>query len=304
MRAGTFVASDRTAATFRSYVNPKESEPSSPIDEIAQDIRDTGMIYRQIQDANYPGMEQFLTRIKVLDVGAVMPLLLWLCRLQLPDQRRDRTIQAIESYLVRRMLCGMGSQGLPLLFIRLIDTLHKGNDDHWADELTIDYLKNQTVDQQIWPNDRIIIEELTTKGVRGNASRKKMIMEGIELHLRSDLAEELGDTGNLTLEHIMPQKWDEKYWPLSPSLDPDNAKDKRDFAVNALGNLTLVTGKLNSNLSNGPWSEKRDTLSRHSGLFLNKELAHKDTWDETQIDQRTIELARKIVAVWPHADDL
>ena len=54
--------------------------------------------------------------------------------------------------------------------------------------------------------------------------------------------------------------------------------------LDSLGNLTLLTQPLNSELSNGPWADKRKGISRHSTLFLNKDLLEHssgdDQWDE------------------------
>lgn len=300
MRSRKFLASERTAAEFRNYVDQKYGENKLAIWDIAEDIRNTGLIYQQMDKAEFPGIRMFLNRIKVVDVGVVMPLLLWLHTSEIEDERRSRVIKALESYLIRRMICGISVQGMSHLFLRLVERLSGGTAKE-VDDIALDYLKNQTADQQIWPNDRIVLEELTTKAMRGNTSRKKMVMEAIELWLRNDFAENLGDTTNLTLEHVMPQRWSDQHWPLP--TDAGEATEKRNSAVNAIGNLTLVTGKLNNSLSNGPWTEKRHTLSRHSGLFLNKRLLEQtsDEWDEDRIKERSTDLAEIVVKIWPYA---
>jgi len=67
----------------------------------------------------------------------------------------------------------------------------------------------------------------------------------------------------------MPRKW-ETYWPLQ-----DGSEEDRDRIIHTFGNLTLLTGKLNSKVSNGPWlgrGGKREGLEAHDVLFLNREL--------------------------------
>jgi hypothetical protein len=72
-----------------------------------------------------------------------------------------------------------------------------------------------------------------------------------------------------------------------------------------LGNLTLLTKKLNSTVSNGPWSGpngKAAHLQEKDVLLLNSRLlashgAHQ--WDEAGIDQRTAQAIEALLAIWP-----
>ena len=80
-----------------------------------------------------------------------------------------------------------------------------------------------------------------------------------------------------------------------------------------LGNLTLVSDRLNPTLSNRPWSDeqaasqglgrpgKRAYLLRHSGLSLNAILVadHDRSWTEADIAERTAQLTRRIAGLWP-----
>ena len=87
--------------------------------------------------------------------------------------------------------------------------------------------------------------------------------------------------------------------------------------MNTLGNLTLVTQKLNGALSNRPWTDaeaskvtptgkdaglgKRSLLNRYSLLLLNKDVvdAHPDAWTDENIELRSRSLAKVITEAWP-----
>jgi len=75
------------------------------------------------------------------------------------------------------------------------------------------------------------------------------------------------ERGKYTIEHVLPRAW-QKHWPVE-SQDPV-ARDKRNHLLHTIGNLTLVTKRLNPRMSNGPWSEKRTALTAHSVLRLNQ----------------------------------
>jgi hypothetical protein len=131
-----------------------------------------------------------------------------------------------------------------------------------------------------------------------------MVLEAIEDHLRGwrdglqGLGGERVPRGKFVIEHVMPRKW-HAHWPLG---DGDEAT--RDRIIHTLGNLTLLTTKLNSKVSNGPWlgrGGKREALEAHDVLLLNREMGKKgsDDWTDESIRLRTKELARLITQIWP-----
>lgn len=110
----------------------------------------------------------------------------------------------------------------------------------------------------------------------------------------------------LTVEHIMPQKWQDN-WPIpearrfsDPNLDPHVAAliRAREASVNVLGNLTLITQALNSTVSNGPFSVKMPALKASTALALNRELHDYEDWDEDTIQERGASLLETAKSIW------
>ena len=99
-----------------------------------------------------------------------------------------------------------------------------------------------------------------------------------------------------TIEHVMPRQWI-AHWPLPSSTN----EYERDQIVHTIGNLTLLTAKLNSKVSNGSWDGKRVGLEDHDTFFLNSKLlkAAGDNWTDDLIRARTTELVDVIVKIWP-----
>jgi len=88
----------------------------------------------------------------------------------------------------------------------------------------------------------------------------------------------------LTIEHILPRSWREN-WILPDTEDREIREVRRDRLVDTLGNLTLLTGKLNAHVSNGPWHDKRARLTEHPGLYLNQDLTELDSWSDDAIER-------------------
>ena len=303
---GQEVTSEQVSSEFTKFIDTEKDSAGltavANIDAIAASIRKAGVVYQDMEEARQPGIKTFLQRVKTLELGVVMPPLLWLYTNDIADDRRQRSVQALESYLVRRMLCGLSSQGLNRFFIELVRELKASSAD-CVDTRVIEFLSGSTVDNRLWPKDGMLAERLIQTPMRGNASRQKMVLEAIEMSLRSDKTESLGQFRNLTVEHIMPQSW-ERNWPLPENTE--EATDSRNQAVKEIGNLTLVTSKLNSSLSNAPWTEKRETLEKHAAFRLNWELLKDapDVWDEAAIQERSKQLYEVIKEIWPYADKL
>lgn len=306
------VPSHNVFPLFRDYVTTKldDDEKNANLMDIVHDIRHYGQTYRRLEETSghTPEEQTFLYRWHTLQAGVFTPLLLELFAAVDGQSNRVRALRALESFLVRRTVCRMTTKDYNRLTQEILSRL-AGQSDH-ADQIIIDFLAGQTADAREWPSDEKLIQamldlplyRLLTRG------RMRMILEGLEEKMRTAKAEERQVIrGTLTIEHILPQEW-KTNWPLDPlDVDEDPEEyhrriDTRERLKHTIGNLTLVTGKLNPALSNSPWNEKRDGLQEHSTLFLNKHLLK--TWGagpfaEEQIMERGLELAGLAIQVWP-----
>jgi hypothetical protein len=129
----------------------------------------------------------------------------------------------------------------------------------------------------------------------------------------SSKSEQLVFIDKPTIEHIMPQSW-VKNWPLPDGsegidhwglfLDSEDAETrvaasrKRDYVVDTLGNLTIVSTDLNIRQSNLPWNMKRPELIKHSLLPINQNLVETQIWDETAMLRRSEELFERAIRLW------
>jgi hypothetical protein len=131
-----------------------------------------------------------------------------------------------------------------------------------------------------------------------------MVLEAIEDHQRGwknerhGLGEERVPRGRFAIEHVMPRKW-QNYWPIQEA----GGEADRERILHTLGNLTLLTGKLNSKVSNGPWlgkGGKREVLEAHDVLLLNREILKQagEMWTDEAIRLRTQKLAQAVIQIW------
>ena len=300
MRTVTDVQSSKVFETFRNYSDSKN------VISVAADVRDSGAIYRSLETLTNPDESKFIYRWRVMDAGVITPLLLRLFSAsseELPAERRVRALKAVESFLVRRMICRFTTKDYNRLVLDLGEVLRDEGIEN-ADDTIISFFGRQSAMSREWPTDEQLRESflnlplyrLLTRG------RLRLVLEGIEEALRTQGAEQQSAPQNLTIEHIMPQGW-RTHWPIPDQIeDIATAALERDRDIHTIGNLTLLNGYLNPLLSNGPWPEKRDGLEEHSVLFLNKNLLENssaDKWDESTIHNRGERLAEIATRVWP-----
>lgn len=295
---------------FETYAQEREHADDT-IHDIARDLGKIGSIYREVEEVQRGEIKQFLERRNVMNVGVVTPLLLWLLSAGLTAARLANCLKALESFLVRRVVCGYSARSYGDVFVELLARLaggDSGDSADKADRILVSYLSEQTSQAALWPGDDELRERFMTAPLYPylTRGRLRMVLAGIEEELRTNKAESGDVPGDLHIEHIMPQAWQENY-PLPDHRRSDEyAADDRDRTVHTIGNLTLVNCRLNSSLSNAGWNNKRATLAEHSVLYLNKALVNEgpDVWDETEIERRAEWLHERAVNIWPHATNI
>lgn len=213
------------------------------------------------------------------------------------------TLEALESYLVRRMICRMTTKDYNRLDLGLVSALQSAA-PHQARSTVVDRLTSETSASRVWPDDDPIrtailtfpLYQLLTRG------RLRMVLEAVEDNLRGPKTEEQFVQRGLTIEHVMPQSW-RTDWHLTSDA-PLDAASTQDRLVQTLRNLTLVTSALNPAMSNSPWAVKRPEIEEHSVLRLKSNLLElgKDDWTEQSIRARGESLADEIIRIWPRHD--
>lgn len=299
---------------FENYVGREEQS----IEHVAHDVAKLAAVYESIEvpAKRNPDYATFLHRRGVIQVGTLTPILLWLFTSGASNLQIAKSVNALESFLVRRMICGMQARSYNQLFIGLLQHLQSTNPEQCGNAV-VDYLERQDSTASLWPNDSLIADSFTRLPLYRmlNRGRLRLVLEGIEDEIRSSWAETRAIPGRLTIEHVLPQGWRENQdsWPLqlSENYSPEEVQivtRERDSLVHSIGNLTLARSELNSSMSNESWQNKRAKLDEYSVLSLNKDLlAHAtacDTWDESAIADRAYRLYKAAIKVWPHADGI
>ena len=248
-------------------------------------------------------------RIDHLNVTVATPVLLWLLtrpREELPVEEREMAFRAIESFVIRRMAIKAQTRAYGQAFAEVLRAAQAA--DTHPGQAIVEALRRGPYGYP-WPTDGQLVKQFRTSAYYGYGGiaqyRLRLLLGAIDARLQRDDYHkgepvETIEYDKLQVEHVLPISWQE-HWPVEAS-DPSEKiilKQKRQGHVHRIGNLTLVSQRLNPAMSNAPWKEKCPELKKHSHLRLNARLCQETDWNERAIRKRGEWLASVVSSIWP-----
>jgi hypothetical protein len=196
-----------------------------------------------------------------------------------------KSLEAVETFLVRRAIKGVEPTGLHAVFKTLWSETKGGQ----ASEFLGAIKKRATVD---FPSD-----EDFAKAVReGPLYRRRNIAPYVLYELELAERKKSGDDDDiipiLTIDHVMPQQPDSSWTGISD-------RDHRAL-VDTWANLVPLRREENSKKGNTAWKEIRDYLLVDPDFLTTRRLAHNHAdWTPALIRSRAESLATWAVNRWP-----
>jgi uncharacterized protein with ParB-like and HNH nuclease domain len=254
---------------------------------------------------------QLATCLDAFDIRTSYPLLLAMFDAGITDEEWKRISSTLESYILRRAVCGLTTKNYNRVFLSLTRNLRRDGLTH---ENLTRQLREQTGESAEWPTDEAFGEAWRFNHVYQTLNNPKVvyILKRLNETYYGEKNEVISFGGQLTVEHILPQKWIEN-WPLpdgskgmeAHELWNADAQDvkviatrKRNAALQTFGNLTILTQALNSAASNSAWQKKKLELMRHSLLPINQPLNLLEVWDESKIAERGNSMFERALKLW------
>lgn len=290
---------------FKSYIKDNDID----IKDCLKDILNYSESYNKILTSNtgIKEADDHLQKINKLEVRVSYPFLL-----EVLDDYNNEIITSkdlteifkiIESYIFRRIMCGVATNALNKVFMNLCKEIksHKNYEDNYVEVLKY-VLTNKNLSQRI-PDDIEFKRNFFENNIYNWKSKNKLyLLERLENYNNTEKVaiEKLVEQNELSIEHIMPQN-------LTPSwieMLGENYEEVKEKYLHTIGNLTL-TG-YNSQMSNRPFHEKKTIEAgfNNSRLKLNKYIASVDKWDEEEIKKRSEILFNLAKEIWqyPYTD--
>ena len=286
MREGKYIAPDATFETFEKRFSISGFVPADLADELIQSVGD----YEYIRGtAKHPDtkVDAALAQLRQLDSSTAYPVVL-----RLLQQNKIGTLTAsdlaealdlLSGFILRRLVCGESSRAYGRWFVTACLTLT----DTPLSELRKFLLAKG------FPSD----DRFSNALLRFNLYDSRYCWSFLQSLERAHHHKEPADLTKTQIEHIMPQTLTDE-WKQELGPEWQRVYEERK---NTLGNLTLTA--YNTELSNKPYTEKRDgfkdyTGYKNSNIVITRDLAGNATWTEDQILDRGQKLAQLATLIW------
>ena len=253
------------------------------------------------EDESNPEIRRHLENLRRLEVGVCHPFLLEVYR-DYADNKIDSSIfinvlELIQSYVWRRSIIGLPTQGMNKTFISLYRDIKDGEAKGYLAAAERAFTKRRGA-QRLPSNDEVFAGLKTSDVYNIRANNRNYFLERLE----NDGNNEPIDIENsdITVEHIFPQNCNQ--WHLA--ADEGEAMKKR---IHTIANLALSGN--NGALGNKSFLEKRDMNQggkkqgyKFSNCPLTRQLADYDKWGIAEMDLRLESIKRRFVKIWRYPD--
>ena len=291
---------DHVYARFRDRAE-REFNTADKFEQELKTIVEFARCYDKLlrpEKIQHQGISNAIRRLNTLEASSAYPLLMQMIaavdRGVLAVERVVELLDCIENYMVRRFLAGEASSYLNRAFTGL-----------WNELDQADILRSirKVLSSKRYPGDGRVARAVKDRALyeKGTQTRRRLvlILETINRRLSQGSGGFTVLDGAATIEHVMPQtlsgEWKEHLGLMWEQIHKDN--------LHALGNLTIVTGGWNAELSNAVFSVKRAKLAENA-LRLNSTYFSVDMprWGRDEIRERAETLSDQILAIWPTFD--
>ena len=213
---------------------------------------------------------------------------------QITAKQLSAIITVLNSYLMRRSLCGMDTSDITRYFPLLLKATLADCAGDYANVVEIfkkNLINRNKGTSQEMPDDNRLRDRIQNANMYNLRTWLGIFFRKLEMENNPAPV----DFSHLSIEHLMPQtatlEW---YETLGVS------KDVYEENVHRLGNLTLAAKTDNSKMGNKVWEYKNKVLASTSHLRINQKLLDKKHWTINDIEQRTQKLIGKIAQLYPY----
>ena len=149
------------------------------------------------------------------------------------------------------------------------------------------------------PHDQAVREGIRTRKAYGGSATRSSFAVLCALMEAEENPGEAPARGQLTVEHVMPQKLT-KDWKHALG---DGAEEIHGRYRDRLANLTLSGDITNPTMGADSFDKKREVYSK-STMKLTQRLADESKWNEDSLERRAEDLARRVLKRWPWSESV
>ena len=279
---------DGLSMLYKEYIKDKSQDEVS---DIIKEINWYANLFYELPWADkgetfkFSDSEKRLLHImSISEYNVFVPLILKLRSLKLDKDELDECYGMIENFIIRHWLCKKATNSINKVIGNNIKDIN--SKESMQNIFKLDPEKKVRLETT---NNDEIKEAL----LKIDNKRASLVLFWVELY---NCRSEKNDVSELqyvyTLEHLMPQKWQENW----SNICEDN--ETADRLVYQIGNMTLLKSKLNTAIQNNSWDKKREEIQKHAMLKITQEVTKNEAWNKNKIEERSEKIFNNFLEIW------
>lgn len=275
--------------------------------EILKDLFYYSKLYNKLLDPSFEDKEtsNCIDRLNRLETSVCRPFFLEVLELNEKGNLSDDDIKTIfltiESFIVRRIICDVGTAALRALFLALHREIfnYDSSTNNYVEKLKYNLTHKRGVTR--FPLDNEFIEKFQNKDIYTMSPKNKKYLlerfENGETKETNDIYKKFDD-GEYSIDHIMPQQMSDA-WKKELGNDCNRIHDQW---LHKMSNLTITA--YNSSYRNKSFNDKKNAENGYlySHIHMNKEIAEFDKWDEDALIKRQQKLMEYAKDIWKYPE--
>jgi hypothetical protein len=306
--SGELVSLSELYAEYKKYTKRKDGQT---VEQELAGITAYAPLYRElIAPEQSSPLYQLSRLLDIFDLSTAYPLILLIASSTVELEVKQLIYKLIGGYIIRRALCGLTAKNYNAAFLDIVSYMraHGVSVGSFAAAAAL----RSTSEAAKFPADEEFRDAVMKRGQYGSIQKHRLrfVIEELELASRDKFNASEGVRPGLSIEHLMPQKWQE-HWrelpsgrvaPVAGELPADDMMARemaeRNRLIHTLANLFLLTPPGNASAGNGDFESKKPRL-RDALLRMNLDIASQPRWTEHEIGDRARQLADLAVKIWP-----
>lgn len=200
----------------------------------------------------------------------------------------------LNSYLMRRSLCGMDTSDITRHFPTLLKETLADCDGNYTGIVEVfkkNLINRNKGNSQEMPDNNRLRDRIQNANMYNLRTWLGIFFRKME----SENNPAPVDFSKLSIEHLMPQTATQEWYD---AMNTD--KDTYEENIHRLGNLTLAARNDNSKMGNKVWEYKNKVLASTNHLKINHDILQKEHWTLADIEERTQQLIAEIARLYPY----
>jgi hypothetical protein len=268
----------------RISTEKKDSLPLPHRDSLSlsRDLAQTAPIYRDIVRAREddPELQRILDSIRMLGTKVLYPLLLSGYATAEEDNKGADKLRLLASALVtmfvrHNVICGRDNAVMESAVFKAASELRAGQD--WNSAVAALESVAPGADEFVVRFRAASVSRITTA---------RYLLREIEHAKRKTQEVAVERPDRVHVEHIYPQSPASDRWSNHTAM------------INRLGNLTLLSRRLNVTIKNADFVTKKAKAYVDSDIVMTKDLLTNDSWSPAAIEARQEELSNYVFEIW------